>query len=265
MGNEENEWTKPENPEVEQAKDAFAEAQQAEALRTMIHEYATAAVQYGRVDRDWVNNQLNRMGAPLVTGSAQYKINAPIDAVYGTTVTANNRAEALEKFKAYFDTVLTAGEVRSDSYGHGVFQVTATGGQPVFFSGPQDIDPGDELMHLDGLKTAIRQMLKHAVVEQGWRYPAAVAQLDAMGLEPLPKMTTKTVSVPVTGSAQINVRVFEGDGDADVQRASAVFMARAGDVLVKPEEIGLAFTPRPDVAGFAIVDDEGEAPEEDPF
>jgi hypothetical protein len=263
MENDEN-WAKAKSPEVEQAKDAFAQAQQAETLRTMIHEYATAAVHYGHVDRDWVNSLLSRMGAPLVTGSAQYKINAPIYGVYGTTVTADNRAEALEKFKGYFDAVLADGEFRSSGYSQGVFQVTATGGQPVFFSGPQDIEPSDEQMLLGELKTSIRQMLKHGVVEHGWRYSSAAAQLDAMGLELLPPLMTKTVSVPVTGSAQINVQVFEGDDDEAVQRAAAVFMARATSVLVKPEEIGLAFTPRPDVAGFTIVDDEDGA-DDGPF
>lgn len=261
MENEQNEWTQPENPEVEKAVDAFAEAQQAEDLRARISLAADAAVQYGRVDRDWVNTHLSRMGAPLVTGQAQYKINAPIDGVYGTTITANTRAEAMGKFTAYLDAVISEGEFRGGNYGQGIYQITATGGDPVFVSGPQDIEPtNDPVPGLDGVKTAIHAMLKEGVTEKGWRYSAAVDTLHAMGLEALPHLTTKSVSVPVNGTAQITVQVFEGDGDDAVQRAAAAVMGRAGAVAVKPEEIGLAFTPRPGSsdAGFTLVDDDDD-------
>lgn len=263
MENEQNEWTKSENPEVEKGKDEFAEAQQAEDLRAQISLAADAAVQYGRVDRDWANNHLNRMGAPLVTGPSKYQINAPIDGVYGISITANTRAEALEKFKGYFDAVINEGEFRSGNYGQGVYQITSIpyDGNPVFFSGPQDIEPtNDPVPGLDGVKAAIHAMLKEGVTEKGWRYSAAVDTLHAMGLEALPHLTTKSVSVPVNGTAQINVQVFEGDSDEAVQRAAAAVMGRSSVVPVKPEEIGLAFTPRPDSsdAGFTLVDDDDD-------
>jgi hypothetical protein len=231
---------------------AFAEAQAAEILRQQIGQYAANAVHYANVDRDWVNARLNRMGAPLVTGTAQYKIHAPIDAVYGTTITANSRVEALAKFQEFFGQVVAAGEFRRSNHGAGVFQITATGGKPVFFSGPEDVEPSDaEAPALEPLRAAIRQMLMDAVTTQGWGYSYAVSAAQDMGLEALPTLHTKTVTVPVTGTTQVGVLVFSDADDDTVQAAAQAMVSRTGYVSVTPEEIGEATWARPD-AGMSL-------------
>lgn len=255
MENDEN-WAKAENPEVEEGKEAFAEAQQAELLRQKLSHLAAAAVAYG-VDRDWVNGRLVQLGAAPVTGQAQYKINVPITGNYGTTVTANSRTEALEKFAQYAERVAAAGQITDGHYCQGVYGVQLTGDAPSFFSGPQDPEPyNGTVPGLDALKAGIRRMLMDGVTEQGWGHSHAVGQaIDVMGLEPLPELVQKKVTVPVSGTAQLTVNVFEGADEA-VQRAAVAAVARSKQIMVSPDEIGVAFEPRPDASGFKIVDDE---------
>lgn len=259
-----NEWTKPENPEVEAGKDAFAEAQQAEALREKISQYAATAVQYGPVDRGWVNAQLAQLGAHPVEGTAQYKINVPIDGSYGTTVTANSRAEALEKFNQYAAKVAEAGQLTTGHHCQGVYGITLTGGAPVFFSGPQDPEEYDgPVPGLDALKVGIRQMLKEAVTAQGWGHSYAQAQLGSMGLEPLPALVHRAVSVPVSGVAQVVVSAFEGDDDEAGQRTAETVVARSKKIMLTPEEVGTAFMPRSGSMSMELVDDDGDPDEDD--
>ena len=240
----------------------FEQAQQIQNLRQKITEAARGAVKYGHVDRDWVNARLNRMGAEMVTGTAKYQINVPIDGNYGVTVTAGSRKEALEKFNQYVSAVAASGEVRSKHCGEGVYGVTFTDDEPVFYSGPEDIEPSDAPdISLDDLKAAIRQMLKQGVTEQGWGHSHAVASAEDMGLKPLPALTVKTVNVPVSGTTQLNVPVFEGDGDEVVQATVAGVMARTKHVYMQPEEVGMAFLPRPDTSetmGLHIVDEDDD-------
>lgn len=261
MENDEN-WAKAENPEVEEAKDAFAEAQQAEVLRQKLSQVAAGAVAYGNVDRDWVNERLVRLGASPVTGQAQYKINVPITGNYGTTVTASSRVEALEMFTKYAERVAAAGQITDGHHCQGVYGVQLTGEVPTFFSGPQDPEPYvGTVPGLDALKAGIRRMLMDGVTEQGWGHSHAVHAIEIMGLEPLPELVHKTVTVPVSGTAQLTVNVFQGDDDQAVQSATTAWMGRAKQVIVTPDEIGLAFAPRPDASesGFKIVD-EGDDP-----
>lgn len=261
MTENEQDWAKAENAEVEEAKAAFADAQAADKLRQQITEYAANAVHYGRVSRDWVNAQLARLGAKPVTGVARYQINTPITGSYGTTVIAENRADALAKFNTYAAEVAHTGQVISNSYGQGVYNVQFTGEEPVFFSGPQDppeATDGTEL-DLDGLRAAIRKMLMTGVTEEGWGYSYAVHATDSMDLEPLPNLHTKTVTVPVTGAAVISVPVFADADDDAVQRAAAAYMGRTAAVTVKPDEIGVAFTPRSNAGGMQMnLVDEGD-------
>jgi phage host-nuclease inhibitor protein Gam len=262
MDDHNDEWAKPENPEVEAGKDAFAEAQQAEDLRRSITERTTAAVKYGHVDRDWANGWLDRLGVELVTGEAQYKINVPIVGSYGTTVTATSRTEALEKFNQYAAKVAAAGQVTDGQHCQGVYNIElVTGAEPVFFSGPQDPDPQTpaKTPGLDALKDGIRQMLKQGVTEQGWGITYAADALDAMGLPPLPLLEYRTVNVPVSGTAQVTVAAFVGDEDEKVQRVAAGAMRRTKQVVIEPDEIGTAFASRPDTSeamGLKLIDED---------
>jgi len=263
MENDEN-WAKADTPDVEDAKSAFYEAQQVETLLAQITSYSAGAVKYGSVDRDYVNAWLSRLGAQPVTGAAEYKIHVPIDSSYGTTVTANSRTEALEKFKAYFGAVLEAGEVRPNGYGHGVFEVSATADEPVFVSGPQDPPEAvDKTPGLDALKTDIRRMLMQGVIEKGWNYSYASTAVAAMGLEALPTLDHRKVAVAVSGTTWILVSVFEGASPEDVQNAAAGFLARATSVTVSPDEVGaVVLAPRSDM-GLTLVDEDDEESFED--
>lgn len=252
--------TDHENPD-----DAFAEAQKAAILRQQITQYATNSVEYGHVDRDWVNTRLNRMGAEPVTGKAKYQINVPIDGSYGTTITASSRTEALEKFALITAGVVAAGQIRPTHCGEGVYGVTLTGGAPVFFSGPEDPDVYDEgpMPGLADLRVYIRAMLMEGVTEQGWGWGYARQAADAMGLEALPQLETRTVQVPVSGMTTVDVAVFAGADDEAVQRATAGVMSRSKAVYVQPEEIGTALLSRPaasETMGLTLVDDDDDEP-----
>jgi len=225
--------------------DAFTEAQNAQTLLTQIHNHAAAAVKYGHVNRDWVNATLVRLGAEPVTGHATYKLMAPITGYVGKTVTAANRADALAEFEKAVQYTLNSGKV-DGSYGMRVFQIKAadgeTGGKAVFFDGPQDVQVPDEPVNMSfaDLKTSIRNMLKEGVAERGWGYTYAANAAVEMGLEPLPALVTKTVQVPVSGLATVDVQVFEGSQDEEIQRATAAKLNGAQALNVKPEEMGEA-------------------------
>lgn len=243
---------------MENDESAFAEAQQAEALRKEITQHARGAVKFGNVDRDWVNTRLARLGAEIVTGDAQYKINVRVLGDYGTTITAGSRTEAVEKFKQIVSNLAAAGQIRTARCGEGIYNVSFDDvAEPVFFSGPQDFvaDADNPVPGLDALKDGIRQMIKQGVTEQGWGYSYAIAQLASMGLPTLPPMEYRTVNVPVTGTAEIVVSVFEDADDVVVQNAAEGVMTRAKSVVIKPEEIGNAYVPRPDGMSMNLVDD----------
>jgi len=243
--------------------DPFAEAQKAESLRQQITQYAAAAVRYGRVDRNWVNTWLVRLGAQPIPGGAKYQINMPVTGVFGKTVYASTRAEALEKFNQEVGRVAAAGQI-TDGKCDNVYDVQFLGWVPTFFSGPEDLPESDTVPGLDALKDDIRRMLKQGVSEQGWGHSYAVDALATLGLAPLPALVHKTVSVPVGGVARLDVNVFEGDDDEVVQAAAASVMARTKMINIKPDEVGMVFAPRPGSdMGLNLVDDDGDV--EDPF
>lgn len=242
--------------------DAFADAQQAEILRQKISQYAARAVKYGKIDRDWVNTRLARIGAEPVTGSATYKINVAITGNYGATVTAATRADALNQFQKFSAKVAAARQFATNYCDEGVYNIAFTGEEPTFYSGPQDppVDTEASTLDLDTLKDAIRQMLKDGVARQGWGIDYAAGALTDMGLEPLPTLHDKTVTVPVSGTATIVVPVFEGDDDEAVQLGAGAVLGRAQSVSIKPDEIGWASWPtRPegqDIMGLTLVDED---------
>lgn len=226
---------------------AYAEAQQAAILRGQIGQYASGAVWRGHVNRDWVNGWLARLGVDPVGGPAQYKINVPVVGNYGATITAESRTEALEKFKLGVQAVIAAGQV-TDAIGHcqGVYDILFDpDAEPVFFSGPKDPEQSDSAVSgLDALKDGIRRMLKQGITDQGWGHGYAVDALAAMSLEPLPNLEYRTVSVPVSGTAQMTVPAFAGDDVDAVMRAAETAVVRAGKLIIKPDEVGTAYMPR---------------------
>ncbi len=256
MENEQKDWAKAENTEVEAAKDAYAEATQAQKLREVLTSYAQGAVKYGNVDRDWINDWLMRLGADPVTGYAEYRINTPITGLYGKTISASTRGEALEKFKKHMACVQNAGKI-DPNYSGRVYAVEFDG-EPTFFSGPQDPPTGkvDKEIGVDGLKAGIREMLMRGVTEQGWGHKWALDASDAMGLEPMPALVHRTVSVPVSGTAEVTVPVFEGDGPVDVQAAATAAVARMQLVSVKPDEVGAVMSARDGSMGLTLVDED---------
>ena len=256
-----------ENHETESADDAFAEAQKVQLLRQKIHTYARGAVECGGVDRDWVNQRLNRIGADLVTGDVQYQINTPIIGNYGTTIVAPNRVTALAKFNEIVEQIVAKGEIRNRNYGQGVYGVKlnpAAGGAQ-FFSGPEDVVSEESpFQTLEAVRAAIRSMIKDAVVEQGWGHYHAERQLEELGLEPLPKLVSRTVQVPVSGMASLHISVYENADDADVQAVTATLMGRMSQVIVSPDEIGSVLSPRPDATlGMTLVDDDDDDEDND--
>lgn len=253
---EEPNWAQAEKVYV--GVDEFTNAQKAQLLRQQIHQYAYLANRYGHVDRDWINARLNRAGAELITGKSTYKLNVPISGLMGATVTANNRAEAVERFNAYVQNVVAAGQLNSGS----VYQVVFDGTAPQFYSGPLDPpeqEDGPEL-DLQGLRTFLRDMLMEGVAEKGWRHSAAIEAVAEMGLEPLPPLVHKSVEVPVSGTHRLDVTVFEGADDDTVQRAAHAKFSKAELVPVKPDEVGEATWARPsagsETMGLTLVDDD---------
>lgn len=218
-----------------------ADAQTAHKLRGLITIYARRAVDYGNVDRGWVNTQLARLGAEQVTGTSEYRINVPITGVYGRRVNAESRTAALAIFQQHLDAALAKGKIVADGSYDNVYKLalnTAAGG-PQFYSGPEDPSTeGAQELTLDGLRDGIRQMLKDGVAEHGWGYSYAQRALAEMGLVPLPPQVSRTVEVPVAGTAKINVAGFEDDTDEDVQASVAAKLAKLGHVNVKPDEVG---------------------------
>lgn len=239
----------------------YTNAQQAETLREQATDFATAAVQWGKVDRDWVNGHLIRMGAQPVTVAAQYKINIPITGLLGLTVEAKSRAEALARFNDNLLKTVADGRV------NGFFSVfdPQVHGELTFHSGPEDPQQPDEnapTLDAQGVRDAIRAMLKEGVSSQGWGHSYAQTALDDMGIEQLPALTTKTVQVPVSGTASVLVRVFEGDDDETVQKVTHDTIARSRRVVVdKPDEVGPVIGDRSALTGamgLTLVDDEDD-------
>lgn len=250
-----------ENEENEQPFDDFKTAQEIQLLRQRITGYAAAAVKVANIDRDWVNARLVRLGAEPVTGTAQYQINAAFTGNWGTTIFAQSRAEALEKFDEYRTAIANHGKLTGLFHGSGIYDVVFSPADPVFYSGPQDplLLTSDLVTNLDDLKSGIRAFLKAAVTEQDWSYQHALNQAETMGLEPLPKLVNKAVQVPVTGNASVIVQVFD-DGDEDaVQSAVTGMMDRhKKGILVVPDEIGSAFTLNRGGMSLELVDDGDE-------
>lgn len=230
-----------ETNEFEITKDPYVDAQLAEKLRSRISQYAASAVQYGNVDRGWANTKLAQIGAIPLTGRSSYQINVPITGLYGRTIAANSRVEALTKFKEHIARVTRTGRITTamDRY-DSVYAVKFTPDQePTFASGPVDPDLGDyPVLDLEGVKTAIRSMIMEGVAEQGWGHGYAAEALDDMHLEAMPALIHVMVEVPVTGVTTVGVTVFEGDNEIDIQAAVKASMARSGTVAVKPEEVG---------------------------
>jgi len=223
-------------------KDAYTEATIAEDLRTNITGYTASAVA-GGVDRDWANSWLVRLGAQPVTGNATYRMNVPVTGVYGKTVIANSRAEAAQKFLEHVQRVAQAGQVTDhgecDAVYEVKFQEPVTAADVTFFEGPEDPEPSnDPAPGLDALKDGIRKMLMEGVTEQGWSYPRAKRAIAEMGLDALPAILYRSVQVPVSGTHQLTVRVFEGADEETLYRATASHIRRSGLITISPEEMG---------------------------
>jgi hypothetical protein len=261
--------TDTENTQDEQTNDAFAQAVadqvKADILRQKITQHVAGAVKYG-VDRDWANGWLVRLGAAPITGTAEYRMNMPLTGVYGWRCKATSRAEATRKFMEQVNRVASQGKITADGSYDNVYEVTFP--QPLtpayvnFYAGPEDPDTGEaEDLTLDGLKDAIRLMVKEGIVRQGWNLGYATRALASMGLDSLGTAHTKAVKVPVTGYTEVSVLVFEGDDDSAVQEAAAGVVTRSGAIYIKPEEIGTAtIVPDPEP-----VSEDQEDEEEDIF
>lgn len=210
-------------------------------LRTRIHQYTDAAVRYAGVNRDWANTRLAQLGAETLSGRASYQVNVPITGSYGRTIKASSRAEAARKFQEHIARVAQVGRITTamDSYDSVYGVEFIAGADIVFASGPQDPETEDALpLTPDGLKLAIRDMLLEGVSRQGWGHMYASEAAADMGLEKLPAVVVKTVTVPVQGTTQVEVRVFEGDSTEDVEVAVKAALAKSGHVVVKAEEFG---------------------------
>jgi len=122
-----------------------------------------------------------------------------------------------------------------------VYQVAFPSAEVSFASGPEDPPAtSDDVPDLEGTRKAIRAMLMEGVTEQGWGHSYAADAAVDMGLEPLPPVIGRTVKVPVSGTVNLHVMVFEDATDDDVQRVAASTMKRIGSVSMKPDEIGTA-------------------------
>lgn len=255
--NSNEDWAQPENPAVEEGKDAFATAQNAALLRQQISDYAAFAVTYGNVNREWVNQSLDRLGAKPVTGEAEYRLNVPVTGLFGMAIRAHTRVEALAKFNARLEQAKQVNDCHHRGYN--VYGLAFDGSAPTFYSGPEDPQPVDDDAPVgDALRVGIRDMLKQAVAGQGWGYSYAQNAAHVMGLAPLPALVHRSVNVPVSGTVAMDVAVFEGDDDDAVQQAAMATIGRRGSVLVTPEEVGAAYPVRSDLAesmGLKVVDD----------
>lgn len=227
-------------------KEAYTEQlQAAETLRSKLHIWTESAVsREPGVDREWANTWLARLGVTPVIGKSEYRLNTPVTGYFGYTIVATSRAEAQKIFKQLVDKVAQAGKISSDVvYCPAVYDVEFPNPDEVtFFAGPADpaMGPSPEQVPDAELPVQIRQMLIEGVMEQNWGYTYARNALKDMGLPKLPDIGYRTVDVPVSGTAQVQIRVFEDSDDAAVQRIVAAQLRNSGQVAIKPEEMGEA-------------------------
>lgn len=228
-----------------------------DTLRQKLTHWTKYAVQYG-VDRDWANQWLARLGAEPVDAVAEYRLNIPVAGRYGKTVKAHSRAEAVEIFKKHVARVRNAGKIVDGSC-DSVYDLTF-GNSVDFYSGPQDLDTSAvDVVPDDDVKAAIYAMLKEGVSEQFWAYRYAQRALEDMGLPALPSQQYRRVTVPVAGTAEVDVAILEGDSDEVVARAAKRRLSpHAGQVLIKPEEVGEVTFP-------GVADMQLDLVDEDPF
>lgn len=251
MENDEN-WAKTEDPEVESDKAAYAEAQYEESLRYQLTQATAGAVKNG-VDRDWANTRLVALGAQPVTGTAEYRMNLSITGLYGWRCKAGSRAEALARFNEQITRLTGTGKITAYGSYDNVYSL-AFHGDPTFYSGPEDIAQAvDKVPGGDDLKVAIRDFLKAAVLEQGWGHSYAQSLLNSMGIEPLPELRHRKVTVPVSGAVEISVPTFDGATDEEVQAAAAATISRSKYVSVQAEEVGQA-----QYTGRMLPEDDGD-------
>jgi len=220
-------------------KDAYTEATQAEEIRTKLTTWAAGAVKHG-VDRDWVNGWLAHLGAEPVTGQAEYRMNTAITGMFGWRCKASSRTEAAQRFQEQIARVAEAAKITADGSYDNVYDVEFTDATKVnFYSGPEDVEIlAAPNLDLATLKSEARIMLRNGVAEQNWGYRYAFKAAQDMGLDPLPTFTSRTVAVPVAGTANVTVRAFDDADDDDMQRIVASRIKSYGSVAVVPDEVG---------------------------
>lgn len=228
--------------------DTGAEFDEFKAATELLDRLTTAArraIKNG-VDKDWANARLNAMGAKTVQLTSTYKVNVPVTALYGVTVQANSREDAEIQFRAAYEAMIARGSKMYDGryWGDNVYRIVADAEalvNPTFFEGPEDApaEPGP-VLGVDETKAAIRAFLKAAVVEQGWGHSYAQNLLNSLGIETLPELRTRQVTVPVGGTVEIIIRTFDDSTDEDMQKAAASTINRNKHVYVQAEEVGLA-------------------------
>lgn len=222
--------------------ETFSDAEKATVLLDRLSSAAQGAVKHG-VDRDWVNARLNSVGAKLVTGRTEYRMNIPITGAYGWRCVANSRAEALARFKVQIDRVREAGKITADGSYDNVYDVTFDSAVPIdeavtFYSGPEDPNPASgPVPGVDDTKAWIRSFLKAAVTETSWGYSYAQTLLNSMGIDGLPELRTRLVKVPVGGTVEINIRAFDDATDADIQAAATGVIRQSPHVYVQAAEL----------------------------
>lgn len=219
--------------------DAFAAAHKDQMVREQIAQYTRQAISYGHVNRDWANSWLAKLGAAVITGTAEYRMNVPITGAYGWRCKATSRAEALEVFQRQVARVASAGKITADGSYDNVYELAIVGG-PVFYSGPEDVPATAEPLAGDELRAAIRDMLKEGVSQRNWGHRYANEALDDMGIDQLPALSVRTVEVPVSGIHRVTVTVFEGEGDDAVQQAVTAKVGSAKNINITADEVGTA-------------------------
>lgn len=216
----------------------FEQAEAAQELRNNFRHYADMAVQYGHVDKGWVNGKLAALGIQPLGGKAEYRMNVAITGNYGWRCKASNRAEAMEQFRRNVARVAGAGKITADGSYDNVYDLEIVG-EPVFHSGPEDPEVADaSAFTLDGLKTAMRDVLKEGVAQQGWGHSYAVNAAESLGLESLPSLVSKTVLVPVVGTHRVTVQAFADDDDNAVQARVHATLSGGKTIAVEADEIG---------------------------
>lgn len=175
------------------------------ALREIIADTARTWVRSGEVTADWADKKLAKLGImERVATMHTYRLEAPVQAKVNVSVTAENRAEAEQKFRSYL-----TGDVRT------TITDVSVQGTPTFTAGPEDPDPNspnpDAPTTVQGTLDMLREILLLGnIAGPRWDCDAGTNRvLASFGLAPVPSRRDYVVEVPADVTMRTIVTAYD--------------------------------------------------------